>query len=518
VQHSTTDASVPAGLIEGGEDPFLSTTRRLDTGGVPLRAHAARGVIINSTFDIGLSLLALLRGFILAALLTRADYGVWGVLAVSLGVLARLKYVGISDKYVQQEEPDQEAAFQKAFTAELLTTLVAMVPVAAALPVVAVVYGHWKLVPPGLALLTVMLASALQSPMWIPYREMNFVRQRLLAAVEPLVGFVVAVGLALAGAGYWAFAIAVVAGAWAAALAAIASSPYRLRLRLERSSLKVYVAFSAPLFVATVCNVVLANSAALASNADLGLAGVGAVALAANITAFTSRLDDLVSGTLYPAICAIQHRLDLLRESFVKSNRIALMWAMPFGCGLALFAGDLVHFVVGEKWHPAIILLQITGIVAAVGHIGFNWDDYFRARSRTIPVAVASIAATVTFVAVGVPLVFAAGLRGLAIGIAAQTAVHLLVRAWYLTRLFDGFVFVRHAMRAMVPAVPAVALVLIVRALETGPRTLALAVGELAGYVLVSAAATWLIEGQLIREAAGYLVRRRASAPAATVS
>ena len=41
---------------------------------------------------------------------------------------------------------------------------------------------------------------------------------------------------------------------------------------------------------------------------------------------------------MYPAICAVQDRLELLRESFVKSNRLALMWAMPFGVGIALFA------------------------------------------------------------------------------------------------------------------------------------------------------------------------------------
>jgi hypothetical protein len=55
--------------------------------------------------------------------------------------------------------------------------------------------------------------------------------------------------------------------------------------------------------------VVLANGTMIATNAHLGLAGAGALALAANITAFTTRVDDLVSSTLYPAICAVQHRV-----------------------------------------------------------------------------------------------------------------------------------------------------------------------------------------------------------------
>ena len=275
--------------------------------------------------------------------------------------------------------------------------------------------------------------------------------------------------------------------------------------------MKVYFTFSAPIFLATASTVVVANAAAIATNAHLGLAGVGAVAVAANISAFTTRVDSLVSGTLYPAICAVQNRLDLLRESFVKVNRVALMWAMPFGCGLALFAGDLIRFVIGEKWRPALVLLEITGVVAALAHIGFNWDDYFRARARTVPIAVAAVGSTIAFLAVGLPLLFVYGLTGLAIGFAAQAAVNLVFRGWYLAQIFDGFSFARHAWRAILPTVPAVAAVLLMRLLESGARGGAMAIAELIVYVLVTVLATWLFEGSLIREALSYLMRRGAS-------
>src|SRR5205807_1935174 len=125
---------------------------------------------------------------------------------------------------------------------------------------------------------------------------------------------------------------------------------------------------------------------------------------------------------------AAQDRLDLLRESFEKCNRLALMWALPFGVGVALFCSDLVQFALGARWRPAIGLMQITGIVAAVGHIGFNWDDYFRAEADTKPIAIASAGAMVAFLVVGVPLTLSHGLRGLAIGIGVQAFVHLVFR------------------------------------------------------------------------------------------
>jgi PST family polysaccharide transporter len=484
------------------------TARSIDTQGVSLRAFTARGVVINAVFDVGLTCLALIQGLLMAGLLTRSDYGVWGVLVVSLGVLARLKVVGISDKYLQQDEPDQELAFQKAFTLEVLMTAAAIVPLALALPVIAVVYGHWYLVPPGIILITVLAADALQSPFWIYYRRMNFARQRALQAIEPLVGFAVAVGLAIAGAGYWALAGGVVAGAWAGAIAAIVTCPYRLAWRYDRTALRIYSSYSVPIFIATACSVILANATVIATNIQLGLSGVGAVALAGTITVFTVKLDDLVSGTLYPVICAVQNRVDLLYESFVKSNRLAMIWAMPFGLGLTLFAADLVHFGIGERWQPAIGLLQVTGVVAAISQIGFNWDDYFRARGQTVPIAVAAVASTLALLGVGLPLLVTDGLTGLAIGIAAGAVAQLAFRAWYLGQMFEGFMFFRHALRALLPVVPAIGVVLLIRLAETGPRTLAMAIGELVAFVLVVLGSTWLVEGPLVREAAGYVGRR----------
>jgi O-antigen/teichoic acid export membrane protein len=462
-------------------------------------------VLINTGFDIGLSALSLVQGLVLAALLTRGDYGVWGVLLVSLGVLARLKMVGISDKYIQQDDPDQELAFQRAFTLELLMTAAMIVPLAAALPVIAVVYGQWKLVPPGAVLLTVMAADALQAPFWIYYRRMDFLRQRKLQAVQPIVTFVATIALAAAGLGYWALAIGVVAGAWAGAAAALVTCPFALRWRYDRGALGKYATFSGPIFVATACGVVLANGTMITTNAHLGLAGVGAVTLAGTITAFTTRVDDVIGTTIYPAICAVQNRLELLRESFVKANRLALMWAMPFGVGLALFAPDLVRFAIGEKWRPAVTLLRVTGLVAAISHIGFNWDDYFRARAQTVPIAVSSVISTAVVLGAGVPLLFADGLTGLAIGIGAGAMTNLLIRAVYVSRLFEGFAFARHALRAVVPTVPALAVVLVARALWSGPRSASAAVIQLVAYVLVTVAATWLAERSLLREVLGYV-------------
>jgi O-antigen/teichoic acid export membrane protein len=490
-----------------------TATRRLLLGGRTLREAAARGTAVNAAFLIGLSALGLVRGFVLAGLLTQSDYGVWGVIVVALGTVLLFRQVGIGDRYIQQDEPDQERAFQVAFTLEAAVLAVFTVIVAIAVPIAALAYGTPEIVVPGLVMLAVLPAGALQAPLWAHYRAMDYLRQRAIQALDPIVGFVVAVGLAIAGAGYWSFVVGVIAGVWATAIAAVATSPFRLRLRWERGALRRYASFSWPLLVASGAGVLTIQAAMLATTRELGLAAAGAVALAATISQFSDRVDQIVSGALYPAICAVQDRLDLLYESFVKANRLSLMWAVPFGLGVTLFAEDLVAFGIGERWRDAVPLLQAFGAIAAGAHLGFNWDGYFRARGDTRPMAVHGVVLMVVFLGAGLPLLLSEGLDGLAWGLAASAAAGLVCRAWYLRRLFPAFNMLAHAARAIAPAAPAVAAVLGARWLVGGDRSLARALAELTLYLAVAVAATWRLERPLLREAAGYVrggVARRA--------
>jgi O-antigen/teichoic acid export membrane protein len=488
--------------------------RRLDLKGRTLRQHAGHGTVVNTAYMIGLSLLGLIRGFVLAAFLTRADYGVWGVLAVSLGTLLWLKQVGIGDKFIQQDEPDQLVAFQKAFTLELTMTGIFVLILAALVPVYALaVYHEPKLLAPGFVLLATLPAGALQAPIWVYYRRLNYVRQRMFQSIEPILGFVVTLVLAISGFGYWALAGGVLAGSWTAAVVVMFNSPYPLRLRFDKQTLRSYYSFSWPLFVGNGSSLVIAQSAVIAAESRLGLAGVGAITLGSSINSFVQRVDTLVTGTLYPAICAVKDRIALLEESFVKSNRLALMWAIPFGTSIALFIGDLVHFVISNRWEPAIGLLQITGFNAAFGHIAYNWDAYMRATNRTRPIAVASAASMVAFVAVGIPLLWHYGLKGLALGIVAQTAANVVCRAYFLRELFNGFSYLRHAFRAVLPNIPPLAVIVVARALETGPRTPTKAAIEFVSYIAMTAVLTWVFERKLLREAVGYVISRQAARP-----
>jgi PST family polysaccharide transporter len=501
------DSTPPHDTFDAPEAPSPPVVEAGDQSG-SLRTRTARGTLVNGAFMVTMQSLGLLKGFVVAAFLTRSEYGLWGLLVISLGTLTWLKEVGIADKYVQQEDDDQRLAFQKAFTVDLLANLALFVLMLVALPLFVLIYGEGDLLLPGLVIAAVLPVQAFKSATWIFYREMRFARQRVLESIDPIVAFAVTVILAVAGLGYWSLVIGYVAGSVAVAIAALIASPYPPAVKYDRATMREYVSFSWPILVAAGSGMLIPQLSMIVGARELGLAGVGVIALAGTVGAYTDRIDQLITWTLYPAICRVKDRTELLFEAFVKSNRLALMWGVPFGVAMALFAPDLVHYGIGNQWEDGIPILQMFGLIAAANHIGFNWTAFYSALGNTRPIGLAGPVALGAFLVAVIPLTLTLGLTGYAIGMAVMAGANLVMRTHFLKKLFPRFSMIAYSARAIAPTIPAVGAVLLLRAAIPG-RSLGSALAELALYVLVTAAATWLTERSLLREVVGYLRGRR---------
>jgi hypothetical protein len=85
--------------------------------------------------------------------------------------------------------------------------------------------------------------------------------------------------------------------------------------------------------------------------------------------------------------------------------------------------------------------------------------------------------------------------------------VNVACRVFYVRRLFPSFNIVNHAARALAPAIVPAAVVLLARAIESGPRTLAMVLVEAAVYGILTVAAIWTLERRLLTEMVSYLRR-----------
>ncbi len=479
------------------------TEERLSFPRSELRRRTARGAVINGGFLAGTEGLVLLQGLIVTVILGPQAIGLYGIVTTTAMTIVALKRVGIDEAYVQQDEQGQEHEFQRAFTLELVFSLVLAIVIAASAPAIAAIYGDDRLLALTLAVAYLPVAFALQAPTWIFFRRMDFVRQRLLQAVIPVVTFVVTVPLAAwTDLGVWSLVAGPLVGNAAGILAANRISPYRLKLRFDRDARARYLRFSWPILVNAVALLVIQQGQVLAFTLHDGLAAAGYITLAATLTRYADRADMIVANTIYPAICAVQGRLATLEELFVKSSRLTMMWAIPFCTGFILFAPDLVHFILGDTWIPAIVLLQGLAAAAALQQIGWNWFSFYRAVGNPRPQAVESIVMGVAFAALAIPGLLVWGSAGFVWGRVAGALATLVVRRHYVRRLLPGVELVTLGLRGLAPVAAGAATAYAFRlALWGGDRPLWQALAEIALFLGATAAVTWVIERPLIKEA-----------------
>jgi O-antigen/teichoic acid export membrane protein len=472
-----------------------------------LRRRTLRGTIVTGVFLVGIDGLVLIQGLIVTRLLGPSQIGLYGVVSTTVISLIALKRVGIDEAFVQQDEADQEREFQYAFTLELGLSAAMALIILALSPVVAAVYKDSRLLPLMASLAYLPLAFALQSPLWVFFRRMDYHRQRMLQAIQPVIGFLVTVPLAAAtDLGVWSLVIGQVAGYIVAVAAAVRAAPYRLALRYDGKVAARYLRFSAPILLTVISAIVIAQGQILAIKLNDGLAAAGFITLAVTLTRYIDRADQIVTATIYPAICAIQGQVRALEELYMKSNRATLMWVLPYAVGIVLFAPDLVHFILGPSWEPAVVLLQGLAVVGVITQLGFNWFSFFRAHGDTRPPAVAAAAEGVAFLALAIPGLLADGFDGFVYGRIAAALIALVVRGIYTRRLLPSARFRDLVMPSLPSIVLASAAALAVRAaLWGGHRSLAQAILELALFVAVYTATALRRERTLMFELLGAL-------------
>jgi O-antigen/teichoic acid export membrane protein len=471
-----------------------------------LRGATARGGVVNAIFLSGAEALVVVQGLLATALLGPSAIGLYGVVTTTAMTIVALRRVGIDEAFVQQRVEHEEDEFQRAFTVELGVGLIGSLVIAACAPLLAAVYGDDRLLALTLAVAYLPTAFALQAPQWIFFRRMDYLRLRLLQAVVPVVTFAVTVPLLLLDVGVWALVIGPLCGNVAAVAAAVAVSPYRLALRPDRSAMRRYLGFSWPIFVTALALLVVAQGQVAVFGIDEGLAAAGWITLAATLTRYVDRADQILATTIYPAIVRVRDRVDVLEELFVKSNRLTLMWALPFGIGLVLFGADLIRFVLGSKWEPAIVLLGGLAAAGAVQQLGYNWFSFYRARGESRPQAVESAVLAGSFLVLAVPGALAGGSWGFVAGRLGCALCVLVVRRAYVRRLLPGVRLGVIAVRSALPVAAATAPVVALRlALWGGERGVVQALAELALWVGALALATRRLERGLLRELWGYL-------------
>jgi O-antigen/teichoic acid export membrane protein len=88
------------------------------------------------------------------------------------------------------------------------------------------------------------------------------------------------------------------------------------------------------------------------------------------------------NGIAYPVFCRISHDRDRTRNWFFRLTILIGALGTPALVGVALVANDAVPMILGQKWTPAVLPLQIMCAAGVSMMIGGTFDALFSALGR----------------------------------------------------------------------------------------------------------------------------------------
>lgn len=371
----------------------------------------------------------------IARLLMPADYGLIAMVAPILALVQLVAELGLGQALVQRPNLRQ-AEISSLFWFGVGLNLVLALVLAAASPLVAMLYGEPRLAPVAIALAVLIpISGSAMAHGALLARNMRFGTQALLDIAPPAVGLAVGLSAALSHLGYWSLVAATAAESVCGV--AIVWTVSRWRPSRPAYDPEIWSLVRVGGHVLGYNLATLVTSAA--DNVLLGVVG-GKVQLGLYdrgyklVTQPISQLLSPFSRVAVPLLMRLQSDDARYRSAFLTMVQLMLLASVPGLLFGAMFAGPLVLLLLGEKWGGAapIISWVCMGALASPLYNCTFWLFVTQGRTRQQLAYVFAVSA----VAVAS---FAAGLPWGAVGVSAGAAISFLlittpVVCWGATR------------------------------------------------------------------------------------
>lgn len=320
---------------------------------------AVRWIAVAMVIKAGLQFLQLA---ILARLLVPADFGLMAIVVALTAFLQIFADFGVSSAIIHHQEISREQ-LSSLYWLNVGSSVVLAVLIVLAAPWVSAYYGQTELQPLlALSAITLVVAATGQQLRVVAEKNMRFDVLAKLEAAGSLTGFLIAVGIAMAGGGVYAL----VGGAMAnAAMLTVLlwfyiSDGWRPQMVFRIREIRHFLNFGAYMIGSNLVNTISYQVDVLIGAKILGTESIGTYSLAKDFSIGISRLfNPIITRVGTPMMAKVQSDEALMKIVYLKTMRMTASVNFPIYIAIGVFASEVVNIVFGSKWSDAIPLLQV---------------------------------------------------------------------------------------------------------------------------------------------------------------
>lgn len=325
-----------------------------------LKHKTVKGISWSFIDNIASSGITFLVGLILARLLTPAEYGIMAMIAIFIAVSNSIIDSGFSNALIRKvhvERVDYNTVFYFNFVISVVLYLLLFV----SSPAISAFFKEPILVEVTRIIGLIIIINSLGIiPRTIFIKNINFKTQTKVSLVSSISSGIIGISMAFVGLGVWSLVGQQLSRQILNTLFLWVYCKWRPVWEFSINSFKELFGFGSKLLLSGLLDTIYKNIYYLVIGRFYTPAQLGQYTRAEQFnTIFSSNLTSVVQRVSYPVLSSIQEEPARLREAYRKVIKIAMLVTFACMLGLAAVAKSLIIILIGEKWLPAVRLLQI---------------------------------------------------------------------------------------------------------------------------------------------------------------
>lgn len=344
---------------------------------------AAKWSSIATIVTIVIQLLQLVA---LSRILSPVDYGLMSMTMVVVAAAVNLTDAGISNAIIHRQDVTKNH-LSSLYILNLVTGAFIGVVIFFSAPLVVWFYQEPELLNPVRWMALLCLLPAFGQQFEVLFRkELKFDNIAKIQIISYFVGFLLAVGGAIAGFGVYALVLSNLGNAFVKSFMLLAQGwkKWTPTLHFAKKDLKGYLSFGVYQMSSNVIQ-------SLMSNIDYILIGrlysaqvLGYYSFAFQLcTMPVLKLTPLINTVSLPLYAKMQDNMERLRNGYIKTISLVSYLNAPIYLGLLVTAPVLVPFIFGAKWEPSVILIQVLSVAMLMRSLIVPIQPLLQAKGRT---------------------------------------------------------------------------------------------------------------------------------------
>ena len=365
-----------------------------------LKERTAKGLMWGAINNLTSQLLMALIGIILGRLLTPADYGMVGMLAIFTAITGSLQESGFTAALTNLKEATHREYNAVFWTSTGISILLYLVLYISA-PLIADYFHQPGLIP----LSRLVFASLLLAGIGIAHAAYMFRnmmnREKAITGFFALVGSgIIGITLALNGYSYWSLAWQQFAYICIINIGRLYYVRWMPSFHIDLTPIREMIGFSSKILITNIINQVNNNILSFIFGRLFTAGAVGNYTQAAK---WNTMGHSLISGTIQqvaqPVLASINEEENRQLNVFRKMLRFTAFLSMPAMLGLA-FIADFIVVLLGEQWTNSVPLLRMLCISGAFLPIHTLYQNLFISHGRSDTYMWCSVALVITQIVV----------------------------------------------------------------------------------------------------------------------